>query len=354
MRKIAIVVDSRTNWTKARSICENVSAHDNLELSLAVCGPMSHLWREYLDNWIPNNVLDTYHGDMVQQSSELLEALSSYFNHTQPDIVIALTDRYETLAVAQAATLMNIHIAHVQGGEVTGNIDESIRHSVTKLSHIHFPATHQSAIRIMKMGEDPDYVFTVGCPSIDLLSRVGISERPIEVPYILFLMHPVTTELEGVYEATRAVIEGIRQAWDGVIAGIGPNHDAGYLEVWRAIKDCGLAVPHNVDHETFTRLMAHAEVMVGNSSAGIREAGYFGTPVLDIGTRQQYREHGSNVLQQMNSHYSFRSIKRLIEVLLRVNRFHPEQIYGDGDAGKRIAEILAEVDLPSIQKRIVY
>jgi len=297
MRKIAIVVDSRTCWTKARSICESVSAHKDLELSLAVCGPMSKLWREYLDGWTPDNVLDTHHGDMIQQSAELLTALGSYFYTTKPDIVIALTDRYETLAVAQAATLMNIHIAHIQGGEVTGNIDESIRHAVTKLSHLHFPATEQSKQRIIKTGEDPKYVFNVGCPSIDLLVRVDVHERPIDSPYILFLMHPVTTELDGVYEATRAVIEGIRQAWDGLIVGVGPNHDAGYLDVWRAIKDSNLQVATTVDHETFTRLMAHTEVMVGNSSAGMREACYFATPVVDVGRRQQYpkREHGRNV-----------------------------------------------------------
>jgi len=351
MRKIAIIVDSRTQWTKARSVCEAIKAHDDLELSLAVCGPMSNLWREYLDGWIPNNVLDTHHGDMVQQSSELLEALSSYFYTTKPDIVIALTDRYETLAVAQAATLMNIHIAHIQGGEVTGNIDESIRHAVTKLSHIHFPATEQSKQRIIKMGEDPKYVYNVGCPSIDLLMRVDVSERPVEEPYILFLMHSVTTELEDVYEATRATIEGIRQAWDGLIAGVGPNHDAGYLEVWRAIKDCGLTIPHNVDHETFTRLMAHAEVMVGNSSAGIREAEQFGTPVVNVGHRQDYRERSYNVVSNGN-YWSF--LHTCIEHQIGHGKYEPEQIYGNGHAGEQIADILATIDLPPIQKRINY
>jgi len=364
MRKISIVVDSRTNWTKARSVCEAVSAHDDLTLSLAVCGPMSNLWREYLDGWTPDNVLDTYYGQqgsMLDQSINLLTALRSYLNHTQPDIVIALTDRYETLAIAQAATLMNIHIAHIQGGEVTGNIDESIRHAVTKLSHIHFPATARSAKRIIKMGEDPKYVRTVGCPSIDLLSRVDTTERLVEEPYILFLMHPVTTELEAVYEATRATIEGIRQAWTGKIITIGPNHDAGYQEVWRAIKDEKYAIKNtnliysNVTNETFTLLMAHAEVMVGNSSAGIHEAGYFGTPVVDVGIRQQYRERGTNVnrkkpILKSNAH----PISMAVDMQLCHGKYEPEQIYGNGQAGMAIADILATIDLPPIQKKIVY
>jgi len=160
-------------------------------------------------------------------------------------------------------------------------------------------------------------------------------------------MHPVTTELDGVYEATKATIEGIRQAWDGLIAGVGPNHDAGYLEVWRAIKDCGLTIPHNVDHETFTRLMAHAEVMVGNSSAGIREAEQFGTPVVNVGNRQQYREHSFNVF---NPHM----IAEGVAYQLNYGKYEPEQIYGDGHAGEQIANILATIDLPPIQKRIAY
>jgi len=267
---------------------------------------------------------------------------------------MALTDRYETLAVAQAATLMNIHIAHIQGGEVTGNIDESIRHAVTKLSHTHFPATEQSKQRIIKMGEDPKYVYCVGCPSIDLLMRVDVSERPLDEPYILFLIHPVTTELDAVYTATRAVIDGIRQAWDGLVMGIGPNHDAGYLDVWRAIDDSNFRVAVTVDHKAFTRLMAHAEVMVGNSSAGIREAGYFGTPVVDVGIRQQYRERGTNVSRkQITSGYPL-SVWEAVNMQLYHGKYQPEQIYGDGQAGTSIAEILATIDLPSIQKRINY
>jgi len=200
------------------------------------------------------------------------------------------------------------------------------------------------------MGEDPKYVRTVGCPSIDLLSRVDITERLVEEPYILFLMHPVTTELDGVYEATRATIECIRQAWDGEIVTIGPNHDAGYLDVWKAIKDARLIWTQQVTHENFTRLMAHAEVMVGNSSAGIREAGYFGIPVVDVGIRQQYRECSFNVISPI----TISRITKSIKFQLSHGRYPLEQIYGDGHAGEQIAEILATIDLPPIQKRINY
>ena len=207
MRKISIIVDSRTNWSKAKSICGAIKSHEDLQLNLAVCGPMSRNWMEQLDGWIPDNVFDTYFPyrqngyselySMVEYSSNLLMALASYYREIKPDIVIALTDRYETLCVAQAAALMNIHIAHVQGGEVTGTIDESIRHAVTKLSHIHFPATKKSAKRIIRMGENANLVFNIGCPSIDLLMRVDVCDRFVKEAYILFLMHPVTTEIEA-------------------------------------------------------------------------------------------------------------------------------------------------------------
>lgn len=356
VRRISIICDSRTNWSKARSVCEAIRAHQDLQLNLAVCGPMSRNWDTQLDHWIPDNVLDTYHDTepssplgMVEQSAQLLEALGSYLRETKPDIVLALTDRYETLCIAQASALMNIHIAHIQGGEVTGTIDESIRHAVTKLSHIHFPATQQSANRIIKMGENPDYVFRVGCPSIDLLLRVDVSENPIAEPYILFLMHPVTTELEATYEHVSTCIEGIRQAWGGKIITIGPNHDAGYLDVWRAIADAELAVSSYVCFDDFVRLMASCVVMVSNSSAGIRESAYFGVPVVNVGTRQNYRECGTNVdpAQPYAVHLG-------IEYQLWHGPYQPEYIYGNGQAGETIAAILATIKLPPIQKRIAY
>jgi len=359
MRRIAVIADSRATWSRGQSVCEAIQERDDLQLELVVCGPMKANWKS-MTTIQPTSVLDTYFTGiddtpfgMVESSSNLLMALGSYLTHNQPDIVVALTDRYETLCVAQAAALMNIRVAHVQGGEVTGTIDESIRHAVTKLSHIHFPATEEARLNIVCLGEDTQYIFNVGCPATDLLLRVDVTERPIEEPYILFLMHPVTTEYEAAYEQTMAVIEGIRAAWDGLVVRIGPGHDAGNYGVWEAIKDAGLRIPHTVEHGKFVRLMAHAEVMVGNSSAGIREACYFGTPVVDVGSRQSRRSPRSmNIIWSSPVDYMVENATRIHIEDGRIAK--PKQLYGDGTAGKQIAEILATIDLPPIQKRLMY
>lgn len=354
MRKISIVVDSRTNWAKAKSICQAVKDHPDLELSLAVCSVQSRNWQDYMDGWKPDHVLDTYHDSapgttfgMVEQSANLMLALASYYNSAKPDVVIALTDRYETLCVAQVAALMNIHVAHVQGGEVTGTIDESIRHAVTKLSHIHFPATYRARKKIISMGEDPKFVYFVGCPASDILLQTDTYLFHMQ-DYILFMMHPVTTELYDNYENTVTAIKATRKAWDGELIAIGPNHDAGYLEVEKALRDEMVTVDNTHTHEHFIKLMANAKVLVGNSSAGIREACYFGTPVVDIGSRQYNRQHGSNVY---HAEPSFWSIEQGIRH--QKNKKYPiEYIYGDGKAGKNIADILSIIDLPPIQKRL--
>jgi UDP-hydrolysing UDP-N-acetyl-D-glucosamine 2-epimerase len=291
---------------------------------------------------------------MVASMSDIMEALRSCYRQLDPDLVITLTDRYETLAVASTAALMNIPIAHIQGGEVTGTIDESIRHAVTKLSHLHFTATDDARMRVIQMGEDPQYVFNVGCPATDLLLQVDTTTRIIPEPYVLVLMHPVTTEYGEAYGQMEQVIKGVKAAWlrsgkDGLIVVVGPNHDAGSHGVWKAIKDSGLSAPNQVPFNEWVNLMAHAEVLVGNSSSGIREACYFGTPTVDIGTRQQGRmPRGRNVKSSPVNRYC---VTAAVLNQLNDGRYAPEYLYGNGNAGALIARILGEIELPPIQKR---
>jgi len=358
MRNIAITVDSRANYTRAATVIEAIDQHSDLNCQFIACSKFAHEWRCFTDR-SPDNVLDTYEPfdtpiSMAKSASRLINSLAECWRVKKPDIAIALTDRYETLAVAITAALLNIRVAHIQGGEITGSVDESLRHCVTKLSQIHFPATQEAAQRIIGMGENPDVVFNVGCPATDLLLRVDISTNEAVEPYVLVLYHPVTTEHNESYSQMKQVLEGVKAAWDGLVVVIGPNHDAGNYGVWQAIKEAGVRAPHSVPHDQFVNLMAHAEVMVGNSSAGIREACYFGTPVLDIGTRQLGREpRGDNVLTQLSNHYSGanKDIGWLMKRIIRVGRFEHEHLYGDGTAGQQIADILATMELPSLQKR---
>jgi len=359
MKKIAVPVDSRATYTRAATVIEAIDNHPDLECQFIACSRFAFEWRCFTDR-NPDNVLYTYDESdtlisMATSASKLINSLAECWRAEKPDLVIALTDRYETLAVAVTAALMNVHIAHIQGGEVTGTVDESIRHSVTKLSHIHFPATDEAAQRIISMGEDRDYVFNVGCPATDLLLSVDISKRLTEEPYVLVLYHPVTTEHNESYQQMKAVLVGVKAAWDGLVVVIGPNHDAGNYGVWQAIKDAGVKAPHSVPHNEFVNLMAHAEVMVGNSSAGIREACYFGTPVVDVGTRQQGRiPRGRNVMNtyplSLGGSLGWALYHKILDQKEHGN-YTPEYLYGNGKAGQYIAKILAEIEMPNVQKR---
>lgn len=352
MRNIAIIVDSRATWTRCATVLEAIDNHPDLTCQFIACSKFAHEWRCFTDR-SPNNVLYTYETfdslvSMAKSASQLINSLAECWRVKKPDIAIALTDRYETLAVAITAALLNVRVAHIQGGEVTGSVDESLRHSVTKLSQIHFPATQEAAQRIIGMGESPDVVFNVGCPATDLLLRVDISTNEAVEPYVLVLYHPVTTEHNESYQQMKQVLEGVKAAWDGLVVVVGPNHDAGNYGVWQAIKEAEVRAPTMVPHNEFINLMAHAEVMVGNSSAGIREACYFGTPVVDVGTRQQGRMPRSNSVWYARNK---EGIRRSIIGLLTYGRYTPEYLYGDGTAGQQIANILTTMELPSLQKR---
>jgi len=292
---------------------------------------------------------------MVETISDLTIDLGEFWEDHRPDLVVALTDRFETLAVAQTAALMNIYIAHVQGGEVTGTIDESIRHAVTKLSHIHFVSNLDAKQRVIRLGEDPRFVLDVGCPSIDLLLRTD-TKRLIKEPYILVLMHPVTTEdMNGIY--ARSVFEAViyqARKLDLEIALIGPNHDSGFEGIQDEMNSFENPPPHyweSTDPEIFHSLIKHCSVMVGNSSAGIREAGYFGVPVVDCGTRQQGRIRGRNVITVADLTKPD-GVRSAIEAQLKHGPYEPVQLFGDGTAGKQISDHLATMELPLIQKRI--
>ncbi|MGH9164291.1 MAG: UDP-N-acetylglucosamine 2-epimerase, partial [Acidimicrobiales bacterium] len=297
----------------------------------------------------------------------LLE-LPTVFEHLAPDIVVTVADRFETIATAIAAAYMNIPVAHTQGGDVSGSIDESVRHAVTKLSHVHFPASDLSARRIVAMGEDPRFVFNHGCPSIDLVARADLRTRAEvlaelagsgatidpSAPFLLVLQHPVTTEYGHGLEQINATLHAI-SALDMQALVFWPNADAGSDEVAAGIhefREQGLADRcHFIRHlpaEDFTRLMAHCACMIGNSSAALREGGYLGTPAVSIGTRQQGRECGPNVVYSSQDPLA---IADAVRAQLAHGPYPSSGLFGDGTAGRRIAAVLATVD-PPVQKRL--
>lgn len=301
----------------------------------------------------------------------LLE-LPTIFDQVKPDVVLTVGDRFETMATTLAAAYMNIPIAHTMGGEVSGTIDESIRHAVTKFAHIHFPASKEARERIIRLGERPDDVYLVGCPRIDLVAEimaqqdgelddhlfdVGVGERfDLSKPFLLLSQHPVTTEYGAGERQITETLEAIRETGFPAII-LWPNADAGSDDIARGIRkwrerklDHNMHFFKNLPVATYIRLMRRTACLVGNSSSGIREGAFIGTPVVNIGSRQDMRERGTNVI---DAEHDRQAIRVAIMQQLDHGRYDSQPIYGDGQAGKRIADILARCEV-QVQKRITY
>ncbi|MGH3770803.1 MAG: UDP-N-acetylglucosamine 2-epimerase [Pseudonocardiaceae bacterium] len=380
-RKICVVVASRANLARITTVLEAVRDHPALELQvIAAASALLERFGSAVNmleaaGFTPDAkisfIIEGHTPATMARSTGLgLLELPTALERLEPDIVLTVADRFETIATAIASAYMNIPVAHTQGGEVSGSIDESVRHAVTKLSHIHFPATELSARRVIALGEDPRYVFNLGCPSIDLAARARAGTRsdalaahrgagsPIdpEQPFLLVMQHGVTTEYgHGLAQMTttlRAVSSiGIQALvfW--------PNVDAGSDEVAagiRQFREQDLARRcqffRNLPAEDFARLMTHCACMIGNSSAALREGAYLGTPAVSVGTRQRDRECGPNVV--FTSHDPV-EIADAVRAQITHGRYKRNDLFGSGTAGRDIADVLATVH-PPVQKRLHY
>ena len=379
-RKVCVVVGSRANLARITTVLEAVRDHPALELQLIASA--SALLERFgcavsqledagfkPDAKIRLIIEGQTPAAMAKSTGLGLLELPTVFEMLEPDIVVTVADRFETIATAIAASYMNIPVAHTQGGEVSGSIDESVRHAVTKLSHIHFPATDLSARRIIAMGEDPRYVFNVGCPAIDLAARTvsgvgaevaenGRNGSPFHAgkPFLMVMQHAVTTEYGQGLDQINATLRAISSIGMQALV-FWPNVDAGSDEVARGIRQFreqdiadGCHFVPNVPAEEFVRLMARCACIVGNSSAALREGAYLGTPAVSIGTRQQDRECGENVL--FTSHDPL-EIAAAVRAQIAHGGYEPSELFGNGRAGRKIADVLAAVD-PPLQKRLQY
>jgi UDP-hydrolysing UDP-N-acetyl-D-glucosamine 2-epimerase len=301
----------------------------------------------------------------------LLE-LATVFDNLRPDVVVTVADRYETLSTAVAAAYMNIPVAHIQGGEITGSIDEKVRHAVTKLADVHLVSTERAAERVIRMGEDPSMVFVTGCPSIDLVADMlrspaldfDIFERyggvgpiaDLSKGYVVVMQHPVTTEYQL---ARQQVTETLRVIQDLDIPALWfwPNVDAGAdgtssgIRAFREeFKPRNIHFFKNMSPIDFLKLLHNSRGLIGNSSVGIRECSYLGVPVVNIGSRQAGRDRGANVL---DVGYHQAEIAEAVHTHLKNGRCPASPLYGDGHAGQRIAERLRDVELRT-EKRLTY
>jgi UDP-hydrolysing UDP-N-acetyl-D-glucosamine 2-epimerase len=382
-RKICVVVTARPSYSRIKTALKAIQAHPELELQLVVAA--SALLDRYgtAIHYIEEDgfeiaarvymVLDGANLTSMAKTTGLgLLELATVFDNLKPDVVVTIADRYETLATAIAASYMNIPVANIQGGEVTGSIDEKVRHAVTKLADLHFVATEKSAERVIRMGEDSSQVFVTGCPSIDLAAEItsdptlnfdpftkyGGVGAPIDLSggYMVVMQHPVTTEYES---ARQHVLETLRAVRDTSVSTLWfwPNVDAGSDGTSGGIRSFReLESPTNIHFfknmrpTDFLRLIHNSRCLLGNSSVGIRECSFLGVPVVNIGTRQAGRERDSNVI---DVDYDCRQISNAIKKHMSNGRYSRNLLYGDGKAGQRIAQLLSEVPL-RIEKRLTY
>lgn len=375
MRAIAVVTERRADYSRFKPILELIRQDPELDYKLIVTGVS--LLKEHgndievimRDGFAIEAILPMFREDapdtgaeMVRAIGRILPALVEVFERIRPDLILSGFDIGANFAATVAGAHMNIPVAHIQGGEVTGSIDESLRHAMSKFAHLHFPATEASAQRLIRMGEDPRRVFVVGCPSLDVVLGVPIVPRSEVVaahgldparPYVVILQHPVTTEAEraGAHMAeTLAAVQDLRL--QGVL--IYPNNDAGAQQIIRQIRQSPIAFARSLPPEDFVNLVRYAAALVGNSSSGIHETASLGVPTVNIGTRQQGRERGQNVIDVRNDR---REIRQALATALHDEEFKArvaERVnpYGDGRSAERIVHILKTVGLQNlIQKR---
>lgn len=380
-RRVCVVVNSRANYGRIKSVLSAVQERSDLELQIIVgASALLHRFGEVHkviqeDGFTPNaTVYSIVEGEnpttMAKSTGLAILELATLFENLKPDVVITVADRFETMATAVTASYMNIPLAHTQGGEVTGSIDESVRHAVTKLSHLHFTATEKAAGYVIRMGEDPSTVYCTGCPAIDVVANIDLT-LPQDIfkrykgvgpdldpnqPYLVVLQHPVTTEYgQGFYQIneTLKAIKAIRMqtVW------LWPNVDAGSDEISKGLrvfrerqKPDYIHFYRNFSVEDYARLISNAACLVGNSSSGLREGAYLGVPAVNIGSRQAGRENGDNIV---HVDHDAKEIERVIRNQMEHGKYEMCTLFGDGKAGRRIAKILSEADI-KIQKKLHY
>ena len=324
-RRILFITERRADYSRLKPIIRLVQKSKKLEMRLLVAG--AHLLRGLgetgriiaKDGFKIDAVLPMFSENdrddgtaMVAGMGRALVGMADIIPKLKPDIIFCGFDLGAHLAAAIAGMHLNIHVAHIQGGEVSGTVDEVLRHAITKFAHMHFVATPASAKRIVKLGEDPKYVFLVGSPSLDSIRSVKYFPKEIiaekygfdpRKKLIIFAQHPVTTEEGAVLKQIFASIEAVKyivKKYDADALAIYSNSDAGGRRIINRLLKSGIKVFPHIVYEDFLRLLNVADALVGNSSTGIHEAPSFGLPTVNIGTRQQLRERGQNIIDVPN------------------------------------------------------
>ncbi|MFK8115162.1 MAG: UDP-N-acetylglucosamine 2-epimerase [Rubripirellula sp.] len=379
-RKVCVILVDRANYGRLKPVMQAIKDQPDLELQVLAAGtmvlerfdmpvkvvekdgfPISGQIYVELEGSNPTTMAKSLGFGVVEFASE--------FRRLEPDLVLIIGDRYEALAATMAAAYMNLCIAHIQGGEVSGSIDESARHAISKFSHFHFPSTQRAADYLIQMGEQAETILTVGCPSSDIareLERTSTHELingmgsgatiDTEKPYGLVIFHPTTTTYGGEREQMDALLEALgRVAMPTIL--LWPNIDAGSGHVNKAIRSFRethrpdwMRALINLMPEDYLRVLSGAACAIGNSSSFVRDASFFGTPVVLVGDRQDGREIDQHVTPVRPT---ADAVEAAIRAQLENGRYPASTLYGDGYVSTRIADAIAKLE-PYVQKRLDY
>jgi GDP/UDP-N,N'-diacetylbacillosamine 2-epimerase (hydrolysing) len=380
-RKIFIVTERRADFSRFKPILELIKKNKKLDYHLVVTG--THLVKKH--GYTLNEIIESKFKifakfSMFNKKYEIKDSgsgmakalgraiinLSLILEKSKPDLILSGFDIAANFAATIVGAHMNIPVAHIQGGEVSGNIDESLRHAMSKFSHYHLTANSDSKNRLIKLGEIKKNIFIVGCPSLDalfsekLISRHEIIKKfniDISKPYLLIIQHPVTTESEDSKKQIEQILMSLKNINIQKLF-ILPNNDSGAANIIKIIKK------NNVNHATtlklreYKTLLVNCKILIGNSSSGIHEAASFGIPVINIGNRQKGRLKPKNVIDvKCNS----KSILKKINFILKNKKFknslrNLKNPYGDGKSAVKIIQILKKINLDKkiIQKQNTY
>ncbi len=351
-RLIAIVTGTRAEYGLLAPVIRAVRERDGLTLRLIATG--MHLVRgteRYItedgftiDARVPMQIKDQLgRAADVRALGRGVTGLGEDFYVHRPDFVVVLGDRIEAFAAAAAAAVGGARVAHIHGGDrAEGIADESIRHAISKMAHVHFAATHQSRMRLIKMGEHESHVFNTGSPAIDTLEHIEPAE---DAPQVIVMQHPVGEDDEDERRWMTQTLEATAGMERLVMA---PNADAGSEGVREALRRAGVEPVEHMQRDRFLSLLMGARVIVGNSSAGLIEASALRTPCVNVGPRQAGREKPTSVV---DCEYGLENVRAAITTAGQLNLAGLRHPYGDGTAGLKIAEQLATLDLKDVPLR---
>jgi len=379
-KKICVVINNRANYARCKSLLVELKKSKKFELFI-IAGASTLLDKYGLSkNVIENDgfkinkfIYSIVEGElpitMAKSTGLGIMELSTAFTEIMPDYVVVIADRFENISVAIAASYMNIKLVHIQGGEITGSIDESVRHAITKFAHIHFPATKNAKNIIKQLGEKKENIHVVGCPSLDLIRNINLNinqkffdKRPslngivnYKKDYLLFVFHPVTTEFKDLENQIKEIIKviDVLVKKNFQIIWLWPNVDAGsdivskQIRIYNMRQKKNIFLYKNFKPEDYLKILNNSKMILGNSSSGIREASYLGVPSINIGSRQNNREKANNV---HDVPCDAKKILRIFYKKFKLKSCSKSKLYGKGNAAKQIVKILSKTKV-EIEKK---